>query len=410
MSFVVNEYKKRAFQKLGFSFAVVMIYILGSNLVIPGVDSQNLRYLINISPSSSLALSMTGASFSKISLFSLGLGPWMSSLIFWRVLSVAKILNVQKLTNEQAYRIKFILSIMLGFFQSLAVLSQVRILQGGARVVPWMLVVILIAGFSILVWLGNLNIQLGIGGPTLIILVSIMKEWPSQLEKFTSIIVKDSILFTILNCLLFLSIVLILSYFICRFYQGERRLKIMHVMLDGNSLNQSYLPIPTNPASGVPFMYAFSVTLIPQYLLFSIKGKSIFLEELYKQMQLDHIAGVLVFTLSLVLLTYGFSYVNIDYRDISSHLKKSGDYFVNVYPGKNTENYLFNHITRMATVAVVVNNIIISVPMFLAIQYSSLSLWVYFIPTWLIFLILINEIYIQFSKVYHRGDYRIPIK
>lgn len=59
-----------------------------------------------------------------------------------------------------------------------------------------------------------------------------------------------------------------------------------------------------------------------------------FLNFLYEQVQLDHILGVILLLISLVLLTYGFAYVNIDYKEIADNLKKSGDYFNNVYPGK----------------------------------------------------------------------------
>ena len=72
-------------------------------------------------------------------------------------------------------------------------------------------------------------------------------------------------------------------------------------------------------------MYAFSVVLFPQYILFMLKSwykNNQFLNFLYEQVQLDHILGVILLLISLVLLTYGFAYVNIDYKEIADNLKK----------------------------------------------------------------------------------------
>ncbi len=181
-----------------------------------------------------------------------------------------------------------------------------------------------------------------------------------------------------------------------------------HVMMDDEAASKAYLPIPTNPAGGMPFMFAFSIVLLPQYVIYFLKKQfdSNILEQLYQEIQLDHLLGVSLLILSLVLLTYGFSYVNIDYKELSESLKKSGDYFSNVYPGKNTERFLFRQVSLMATIAAFTNAVIIGLPMILAIYFPEVSMWAYLIPTWMILMILIKEIKIQFSSLYHRNDYK----
>lgn len=406
-----NIYKKLAFKKVGFSLLIVLIYSLGSHLIIPGGDSSGLTQLMGGSPNLSFALSMTGLSLSQLSLFSLGLGPWMSALIFWRVLSVTKIFHIQNMTNQRSYQIKFIFSLLLGGVQSFTIIAQLKNLNGGQLALPyWELILLLVSGLAALIWLGNLNAQYGIGGPTIIILVSMVRDWPG---KIISTLSGESALGMFSHWLFPFLLVLLFSFGVFRFYQGERRLPLTHVMLDDQFAEEAYLPIPTNPAGGMPFMFAFSVVLFPQYFFFILKGiyqGNRVLGQLYQEVQLDHLLGVGFLILSIVLLTYGFSYVNIDYKEISESLKKSGDYFYDVYPGKNTERFLFHKVSMMATIAALFNAFIIGVPMLTSIYFSNVSVWAYFIPTWLILIILMRELGLQFTSLYHRNDYQPMIK
>ena len=403
----MNEktYKKITYKKVSFSLMIVLVYILGLNIIVPGVSLDGLYQSLTGKANLGLMLSMTGLSLSRISLFSLGLGPWMSTLIFWRVLAVTNLFHIKTLTNNQSYRIKFIISLALAAIQSFTITAQAKALDPFATISNVALILILVTGMSILVWLGNLNMQYGVGGPTIIILVSILRSWPAKI--FIEVTSRGwaGALTTLLPGLFLL---ILGSYFIFRFYQGEKRLHINHVMIDDEVSSKAYLPIPTNPAGGMPFMFAFSMVLLPQYVFYLLDKQfpSPLFEQLYQEIQLDHIFGVLLLTLCLVLLTFGFSYVNIDYKEISESLKKSGDYFPNVYPGKNTERFLFKQVTLRATIAAFTNTIIISLPMIIAIYYPVVSMWAYLIPTWMILMILMNEIRTQVTALYHRNDYQ----
>lgn len=403
----MNEktYKKLTYKKVSFSLMIVLVYLLGMNIVVPGVHLDGLYQSLTGKANLGLMLSMTGLSLSRISLFSLGLGPWMSALIFWRVLTVTNLFHIKTLTNDQSYRIKFIISLLLATVQSLTIIAQAKAFDPSATISNVDLILILVTGLAILVWLGNLNTQYGVGGPTIIILVSILRSWPT---KIFSEVTSRGWLGTLTTLLPGLFLLMLGSYSIFRFYQGEKRLQINHVMIDDEVSSKAYLPLPTNPAGGMPFMFAFSIVLLPQYVFYLLNKQFAYpvFEQLYQEIQLDHILGVLLLTLCLVLLTFGFSYVNIDFKEISESLKKSGDYFTNVYPGKNTERFLFRQVTIRATIAAFTNAIIIGLPMIIAIYYPEVSMWAYLIPTWMILMILMNEIRTQVTALYHRNDYQ----
>lgn len=404
-----NFYKKKAIKKIFFSLLIVFIYVLGSDLVIPGIQTENLLNKSNLSFNVIFGLSMTGLSLTKLSIFSLGLGPWMSSQILWQVLSVTKIFNIQKLTETQAYKIKYICSLLLGVVQSFSIVLQYQVIKVNKFGLPsWLIILILLTGLTFIIWLGTMNMEYGLGGSTVIVIASMAKTGIFQLVRNFSLGTYDLVGYLLLIISLFF-----ISYAMLLFSQGELRLPLKHVMLDDKYLSESYMPIPTNPAGGMPFMYAFSIVLLPQYIAFILKEiytKNILFKRIYDSIQLNQLPGVIILMISLVLLTYGFSYVNIDYKEIAESLKKNGDYFDNVYPGKNTEHYLFDRVTHMATVAAVFNSLIIGIPMIMSLYFDSISAWVPFFSSWLILIILFQEIKREFSNYYHRNDYQLFIK
>lgn len=401
-----NFYKKIALKKVAFTILIIWVYVLGTQIILPGINAQDVfKTLSEDNFSASFAFSMTGLSLERISLFSLGIGPWMSSLIIWRVLTVTKIFNTSNLSNGNSFRIKYILALLLGAVQSLSIINYTTQFKGAGNM-PYISIVpfILVSGLAVLIWMGNMNMRYGIGGSTIIILVSMTRKWPAIVWEW--ILYEKTKGFFIIIITIFL--ITILSYLIFRFYQGERRIPIKHIMIDNKFSQDSYLPIPTNPAGGMPFMFVFSVMLLPQYLLFLLSTwfpNNNVINTLYKQMQLDHLLGVFMLSVVIVLLTFGFSYVNIDYKNLSNDMKKNGDYFADVYPGKNTEKFIFHKVSIMATIGSIFNITVIGLPMIMAIYIPNLSKWAYFFPTWIIFMILMKELVSQFTTLYYRNNY-----
>ena len=398
-------YKRMAFKRLRFSLFIIFIYILGSKIVLPGVNMEALHQSFDVPTTFSFAMSMTGMTLNNFSLFSLGLGPWMSAMILWRVIGVAKVFKAQSLTQQQSYQIKVLISLVIGGIQSLMIVSRLQTLEGTPP--AWMLVSFLLTGGSVLIWLGNMNKQYGVGGPTIIILVAIMRGLVSRVTQ--GVLLYSYSPKALMIIFIFLLFMVWGSFHVFRFFQGERRLPLMHVMLDNRMLAQSYFPVPVNPAGGMPFMYSFSIVLFPQYLLSALlyfqPGNTI-MEALYRSLRLSEVPGVLFLMFCVIVLNYGFAYVNVDYKDLAENLQKSGDYFNNVYPGRNTEKYLFDILTRMATVSAVVNTAMIGLPMLGAILVPSLSTWAYVIPSWMILLTLMDKVRIEFLVIYRRNNYK----
>ncbi|AGV72755.1 accessory Sec system protein translocase subunit SecY2 [Lactococcus cremoris] len=394
-------YKRIALKRLSFSFLIAFIYILGSKILLPGINMNSL----NLSSSLTFAMSMTGMSIDKLSLFSLGMGPWMSTIILWRVVGLIKFLNVESLTKQQTHIIRISISALVGGIQSYMIISQVKTLDG--TISPLVLGMLLLTGAIVLVWLGDMNKQFGVGGPMVIILVAIIKTMISRVGQ--GVLLQTYSALTPIIILAFVALMLWASFLSFRFFQGERRLPFMHVMLDNRMIAESYYPLPVNPAGGLPFMYSFSVVLFPQYLISALlyfQPNNKILMGIYQNIKLTELPGVLLLILCVILLNYGFAYVNVDYKNIADNLQKNGDYFLNVYPGKNTEKFLFDIITRMATVSGIISILMVGAPMLCSIFWPGLSTWAYIIPTWMILLTLMDKIREEFLSIYNRNNYQ----
>lgn len=400
-----NFYKKKALKRIGFSLLITMVYTLGSHIGLPGVNPKIFSGSGEGNESLSFILSLTGLSLDNLSLFSIGLGPWMSTLIFWRVLSAVKVFKIDSLTTTQAHFVKMFLALGIGVIQSLGIILQSGPLVSAA-IPRWQLVAFMLTGLMVIIWMANMNQTYGVGGATLIILINMLRQLPKGIsEQLPGISLTPFNSFLIVLGILGVIFTLFLIF---RFFQGERRLPLMHVMLDGSYAKEAYLPIPINPSGGMPFMYASSMTLLPQYVLSLLGGgnsKYEVVRVLYVELGLAHTGGVLILILTAILLTYGFSYVNVDYKNIAENLRNSGDYFINIYPGKNTERYLFHKVTIMATVGALFNSVIIGLPMVVALFGVNARGWGQLLPTIIFVMILMTEVYRQFQQIYHRNDY-----
>lgn len=398
-------YKKMALKKVVFSLIIIAIYLLGSSIPIVEESLYGSKVFPQIFEGN-IIFGLTGISLSTVSIFSLGLAPWMSTMIIWRILSFSTLFKVRSLTQKQSFGVKIIISVFLGSIQSYGIVYRVNLLQsrmGG------MLVITLVAGLLGLIILGEINKKFGLGGITLIIIVNIFRLWIHNANKFFSTVENNGDYFKIA---MGVGGLIVLSLATLIFLKGEKRIPLMRVMLGDQHSAQSYFPIPNNPAGAMPLMYAFSLSILPQYIIFAINrlyGNNIIGHYFYEQLQLNQLFGIILLLITMMILTYSFSYINIDYKEISDNLKKNGDYFNNVYPGYNTERFLFHKITAMATKAVCFNLIILGFPMIISYFRKEVADIVYFIPTWFMVIVLGKEIIDEFKDIYFRNNYCIFI-
>ena len=363
---------KRVLWTLFFLF----IYCLGNQLVLPFVDLKNANIFGGAIGSLAFSSAMMGGNLRSMSLFSVGLSPWMSAMILWQMFSFSKKMGLKNLPIEIQDRRRMYLALGIAIVQSLAVSLNLPIVSGvNASLAIFMNTILLIAGTFFLVWLSDLNSLFGIGGSIVILMASMMANLPYQIMDS---IEKLGIGWDVLLPLILFSLVFL---YISGVVQRARyRISINKINIHNRFKQYSYLDIMLNPAGGMPFMYAMSLVSIPQYVFMLIQfmhPENKWASEATKSLTVGQPLWLVVYLIMLFVLGLAFAFVNVSGEQISERMRKSGEYIYGVYPGQETSAYINHLVLRFGFIGALYMLFMAGTPMLIILvnpDYLQLSM------------------------------------
>ena len=363
---------KRVLWTLFFLF----IYCLGNQLVLPFVDLKNANIFGGTIGSLAFSSAMMGGNLRSMSLFSVGLSPWMSAMILWQMFSFSKKMGLKNLPIEIQDRRRMYLALGIAIVQSLAVSLNLPIVSGvNAGLAIFMNTILLIAGTFFLVWLSDLNSLFGIGGSIVILMASMMANLPYQIMDS---IEKLGIGWDVLLPLILFSLVFL---YISGVVQRARyRISINKINIHNRFKQYSYLDIMLNPAGGMPFMYAMSLVSIPQYVFMLIQfihPESKWTSGAIKSLTVGQPLWLVVYLIMLFVLGLAFAFVNVSGEQISERMRKSGEYIYGVYPGQETSAYINHLVLRLGFIGALYMLFMAGAPMLIILvnpDYLQLSM------------------------------------
>lgn len=363
---------KRVLWTLFFLF----IYCLGNQLVLPFVDLKNANIFGGAMGSLAFSSAMMGGNLRSMSLFSVGLSPWMSAMILWQMFSFSKKMGLKNLPIEIQDRRRMYLALGIAIVQSLAVSLNLPIVSGvNASLAIFMNTILLIAGTFFLVWLSDLNSLFGIGGSIVILMASMMANLPYQIMDS---IEKLGIGWDVLLPLILFSLVFL---YISGVVQRARyRISINKINIHNRFKQYSYLDIMLNPAGGMPFMYAMSLVSIPQYVFMLIQfihPENKWTSGAIKALTVGQPLWLVVYLIMLFVLGLAFAFVNVSGEQISERMRKSGEYIYGVYPGQETSAYINHLVLRLGFIGALYMLFMAGAPMLIILvnpDYLQLSM------------------------------------
>lgn len=363
---------KRVLWTLFFLF----IYCLGNQLVLPFVDLKNANIFGGAIGSLAFSSAMMGGNLRSMSLFSVGLSPWMSAMILWQMFSFSKKMGLKNLPIEIQDRRRMYLALGIAIVQSLAVSLNLPIVSGvNASLAIFMNTILLIAGTFFLVWLSDLNSLFGIGGSIVILMASMMANLPYQIMDS---IEKLGIGWDVLLPLILFSLVFL---YISGVVQRARyRISINKINIHNRFKQYSYLDIMLNPAGGMPFMYAMSLVSIPQYIFMLIQfihPENKRTSGAIKALTVGQPLWLVVYLVMLFVLGLAFAFVNVSGEQISERMRKSGEYIYGVYPGQETSAYINHLVLRLGFIGALYMLFMAGAPMLIILvnpDYLQLSM------------------------------------
>jgi len=358
--FKIPELKKRIL----FTCALLFVYRVGVHVPTPGIDSVALASFFARAKGTLLGLfdMFSGGALERLSVFALGIMPYISASIILQLLTVT-IPHLERLSKEGEQGRKKItqytrygtvlLSIIQGFGISIGLESMSS--PGGAPVVihpGWsfrlMTVLTLTAGTAFIMWLGEQITERGIGnGISLIIFAGIVARMPIAIGNSVRLLSTGEMGIFLILILLVLMILVIA--FIIYMEQGQRRIPVQYAkrvigrkMYGGQS---THLPLKVNTSGVIPPIFASSIIMFPATLASFISVP--WMQEVASAMRPGNIFYELIYVGFIFFFCYFYTAVTFNPVDVADNMKKQGGYIPGIRPGKRTADYIDKVLTRI---------------------------------------------------------------
>ena len=371
-------FKPVIIKKFLWTLFFLFIYVLGTKLTLPFIDMSKAAAMDGTSTTLNYATALMGGNLRSMSLFSVGLSPWMSSMLIWQMFAVSKRLGLSKLPLEVQERRRMLLTLVIALIQSVALVLNLPLQEAGGVDMTTIMVLdtlVLMAGTYFLILLTDLNAAMGLGGSIMIVMASMIAYIPQDI--WNSI---QELKISSLWLALMLVFSLVFLYLAVTVERSKYRIPVNKINIHNRFKKYSYLDIRLNPAGGMPIMYAMTLVSIPQYFLLIIhflQPENQLIEQWIEALSMGSPAWFILYLLTIFILALAFAFINISGDQIAERMQKSGEYIENVYPGGATRRYINGLVTYFALVGAFYLILISGLPMLvvlLDIRYLRLSM------------------------------------
>ena len=371
-------FKPVIIKKFLWTLFFLFIYVLGTKLTLPFIDMSKAAAMDGTSTTLNYATALMGGNLRSMSLFSVGLSPWMSSMLIWQMFAVSKRIGLSKLPLEVQERRRMLLTLVIALIQSVALVLNLPLQEAGGVDMTTIMVLdtlVLMAGTYFLIWLTDLNAAMGLGGSIMIVMASMIAYIPQDI--WNSI---QELKISSLWLALMLVFSLVFLYLAVTVERSKYRIPVNKINIHNRFKKYSYLDIRLNPAGGMPLMYAMTLVSIPQYFLLIIhflQPDNQLIEQWIEALSMGSPAWFILYLLTIFILALAFAFINISGDQIAERMQKSGEYIENVYPGGATRRYINGLVTYFAIVGAFYLIMIAGLPMMvvlLDIRYLRLSM------------------------------------
>jgi preprotein translocase subunit SecY len=371
-------------KKLAFTAAMLALYRLGAYIPAPGVNVDAVKEISNSFGGSGILPFLnlfSGGSLSRLSLFALGIMPYITASIILQLLTVVVPslerlqkegeVGQQKITQYTRY-----LTVGLAFGQSLGYVFLFRSIgnEAGASVLGnltfpkvMLIVICLTTGCTVLMWLGELITQRGIGnGISLMIFASIASSIPTGITKWWD---NPDQVFVVMMPFIALAVIVAIVFV----QEGQRRIPVQYAkrvvgrkMTSGGS---TYLPLRVNMAGVIPVIFAASIMAFPPTIgqLLNTPAALDF-ANFFSPNSWPYVLGEIFF---IIVFTYFYTAVTFNPVDQADNLKKYGGFIPGVRPGRPTAEYLDRILSRLTFPGALYLGAVAALPTILISQTSA---------------------------------------
>ena len=361
---IFNPRNKELQKRILFTFACLIVFKVGTAIVVPGIDQDALGTkslgfleLMNV---------MGGGALERFSIFALGVMPYITAQIIIQLLEMDIVPYFAELAKQggtgraKLNQITRIAGIALAFLQGYV--YSFTYMSGGSVIDYLGYSLILTAGTCVLLWLGDIMTQRGVGnGMSIIIMAGIISNLPNMfVQAWTGLMDGTARGITLFVIYLIVYVVIILG--IVFFQLAERRIPVQYSNKQATSMGaQSYLPFKLNSAGVVPVIFASALLSIPS-MIANFAKKEAFTAFVNKYLVTSVPVGFALYVIFIFAFAYFYAFLQLKPKDMADNLQKNGGYIPGVRPGDDTLKYINNVLYRITFVGSFALTILAALP------------------------------------------------
>jgi len=354
-------------QRIIFTFLMLIVIRIGSQLPIPGVDQSVFTQWFSNQNSDAFSFfdAVTGGSFLQMSVFALNITPYITSSIIMQLLTIAipKLEELQRDGEEGRKKIVEItryLTIALALIESIAMaigFGKNGYLKDFNALNVIMVVAALTAGSAALMWLGERITEKGVGnGISIVLVINIISRIPNNFSSLYQQFVAGKIIAkAALALVIIIAVILVMVVFVVLLQGAERRIPVQYSkkiqgrrQVGGQS---THIPLKVNTGGVIPIIFAQSLMQTP-VIIASLIGKgngtgigSEILKGLSQSNWCNpsepiYSIGLAVYLILIIAFAYFYTSITFNPLEIANNMKKAGGFIPGIRPGKPTSDYL----------------------------------------------------------------------
>tara|TARA_B100000586_G_C20086893_1_gene418082 strand:- start:366 stop:1631 length:1266 start_codon:yes stop_codon:yes gene_type:complete len=345
---------------------------IGSHIPISGVDMDKIQNLFNSGGILGFFNLFSGGALSRFSIFALGILPYINASIIMQLLTITST-YLKELSDEGESGRKQIAQYTRYLAVVLSVVQAVVMTTGfSAYISPDLSrtaffiysVVSLVAGATLVMWIGELITERGIGnGASLLIFIGIISSMPSYVQS-TVVLLKGGT--NIMNLLLFLIIILGMIVSIVYVQEAERKVPVQYAKKVIGKQSQTrhsttYIPLRLIQGGVMPIIFASAIIQFPLMIAQYINSEKVQVI-LNSYFQYDDLFYNLLFCGLIFFFTYFYTAITFNPEEISNNIKRYGGFILGIRPGKSTEEYLDKILSKITFLGALFLSVVALIP------------------------------------------------
>lgn len=368
--------------KIIFTLLVLIVFRLGAFVPVPNVDATALQQTNN--QFIGLLNTFGGGALQQFSIFAMGIMPYITASIIVQLLQMDVVpkftewskqgdVGRRKLAQFTRY-----FTVILAFIQAIAMSFGFNQMFGGTLIKDEgistyvVIAIVLTAGTSFLLWLGEQITAKGVGnGISIIIFAGIVSAIPNAVNQLYASQIQDAgdaLFIRIATMVLLLIVIVAVIVGVVYVQEALRKIPIQYAKrMTGRGQTtagqQTHLPLKLNAAGVIPVIFAVAFFITPQQIA-TFFGENSVTKFITRTFDYNEPVGMILYVALILAFTYFYAFIQVNPENMADNLKKQGAYIPGIRPGQNTQNYLTSTLYRLTFVGSIFLAVVAIMPIF----------------------------------------------